>query len=617
MNNTVYKIAQEYNGILKDYVPFSKNNIEDSIKKLISEAAYDYYNRTCHAITATDYMKLVRCGNRSQYEEKYFERRHKLNSLVAALYYDVDVSDLSYDDILDAVINLIWTICEESSWCLPAHNTYIRDTPQIILPDINRPVIDLFACETGATLSMVYYTLKDKLDSISPLICERILYEVNKRITEPYINSHFWWMGNNDEPMCNWTVWCTQNVLLCSFLLPNNNRRTIFEKACYSIDCFLKDYGDDGCCDEGPQYYRHAGLCLFGCIDILNNITDSAFVSLYNNDKIRNIAEYIVNIHACGKYYINYADSSPLAGSLGVREYLFAKSCNLPSMISLAVNDYKESLVDKTLFNDESVKLNLYYRIQTIYHSNEIQHITAAKTENDKDIYYESVGIGILRSPNYTVSIKAGNNGDSHNHNDTGSIILYKGTDPIFVDAGPLTYSQKTFSDKRYEIWTMQSGYHNLPTIDGYDEINGKQYGADSVKVSLSKTSNSEKFISMNIEKAYPIINTTDMNDFTYNRKISINSDNDTVILTDSLSSTPDKISNGVILNFITFHKPEVNESKQIIKIGSASVSYSGAEFTTIEPISTDDARLKKSWSHELYRLRLTMTSKEFKLVIQ
>ena len=616
MNNTVYNIAKEYNGILKDYAPFERNDIPDSIKTLISETADEYYNRTCPEITATDYMKLVRCGNRSQYEEKYFERRHKLNSLVAALYYDINVNNHSYDEIIDAVINLIWAICEESSWCLPAHNTYIRDSAQIILPDTNKPVLDLFACETGATLSMVYYTLKDKLDIISPLICERILYEVNKRITEPYINSHFWWMGNNDEIMCNWTVWCTQNVLLCSFMLPNNNRRAIFEKACYSIDCFLKDYGDDGCCDEGPQYYRHAGLCLFGCLDILNQITDNAFITLYSNDKIRNIAEYIVNIHACGKYYINYADSSPLAGSLTVREYLFAINCKLPTMISLAVNDYKESVKDKTLFKDESVKLNLYYRIQTIYHSEEILNALDIKAENEKDIYYESVGIGIMRSPDYTISIKAGNNGDSHNHNDTGSIIIYKGTDPIMVDVGPLTYSQKTFSDKRYEIWTLQSGYHNLPTIDGYDQINGKQYGAGQVIVSLSKVTPSERFISMNIEKAYPSIKTLDKHNITYNRKISINSAGDTVTLTDSLSVTPDKISNGVILNFITMHKPEVDETKQLINIGSADVSYTGAEFTEVEPLDTSDARLRKSWPHNLYRIRLTMTSSEFKLVI-
>ncbi len=41
-------------------------------------------------------------------------------------------------------------ICEESAWQLPAHNSYIRDTPQLPLPDTTRPIVDLFAAETGA-----------------------------------------------------------------------------------------------------------------------------------------------------------------------------------------------------------------------------------------------------------------------------------------------------------------------------------------------------------------------------------------------------------------------------------------------------------------------------------
>ena len=84
-------------------------------------------------------------------------------------------------------------------------------------------------------------------------------------------------MGNGDEPMCNWTIWCTQNVLLSVFLLPNDPvfMGQVFLKACKSVDYFMKDYGDDGCCDEGAQYYRHSGLCLFNTIEILNAITNS------------------------------------------------------------------------------------------------------------------------------------------------------------------------------------------------------------------------------------------------------------------------------------------------------------------------------------------------------
>ncbi len=99
--------------------------------------------------------------------------------------------------------------------------------------------------------------------------------------------------------MCNWTPWCTQNVLLTVFLhsvLPGTEKAVTL-KAAESLDYFLKDYGEDGCCDEGAQYFRHAGLCLDGAADILNQVTDGAFQELYAWDKVKNIASYIFNVH--------------------------------------------------------------------------------------------------------------------------------------------------------------------------------------------------------------------------------------------------------------------------------------------------------------------------------
>ena len=77
-------------------------------------------------------------------------------------------------------------------------------------------------------------------------------------------------MGNGSEPMCNWTPWCTQNLLIAAALLgPASRLPDAVRQAAYSLDCFLKDYGEDGCCNEGAQYYSHAGLCLFNALELL------------------------------------------------------------------------------------------------------------------------------------------------------------------------------------------------------------------------------------------------------------------------------------------------------------------------------------------------------------
>ena len=197
-----------------------------------------------------------------------------------------------------------------------AHNSYIRDTPQLPLPDTTRPIVDLFAAETGALLALTRYLLPDELDTAASGITARMERELNARILTPYFTSHFWWMGNGAEPMCNWTSWCTQNVLLTVFLLPTTQqqRQAAVKQAAYSLDCFLKDYGADGCCNEGAQYYRHAGLTLWGCLEILSSIVPEAFSPLFHEPKIKNIAEYICNVHVEGPYYLNFGDCSPLPG---------------------------------------------------------------------------------------------------------------------------------------------------------------------------------------------------------------------------------------------------------------------------------------------------------------
>ncbi len=199
-------IAQAYAGTLKNYMPFptvSDRNFWNTLPAFISDELKKQglaaQKQTYPSLSATDYMNFLRNGNRVNFENAYFKRRHLINQLVLAECLE------NKGNFLDKIIDGIWCICEESTWCLPAHNSYIRNTPQIILPDVEKPVLDLFACETGALLATIVYLLKDSLNSVSTLIVDRIIHELRKRIINPYLSTHFWWMGNGDEPMCNWT----------------------------------------------------------------------------------------------------------------------------------------------------------------------------------------------------------------------------------------------------------------------------------------------------------------------------------------------------------------------------------------------------------------------------
>ena len=100
----------------------------------------------------------------------------------------------------------------------------------------------------------------------------------------------------------------------------------VIAKAAGSLDFFLKDYGDDGCCEEGVLYYRHAGLCLFNAAAILDSVMGGGVrAPIWAEAKIRNIADYIVNMHVDGRTYFNFADCSAKVPACSSREFLFGR----------------------------------------------------------------------------------------------------------------------------------------------------------------------------------------------------------------------------------------------------------------------------------------------------
>ena len=318
------------------------------------------------------WLQFTRSGDRAKWEHAYFARRRTLCALAMA---EAVTNRGTY---LPALADLAWRICEESAWQLPAHNSYIRDTPQLPLPDVTRPIVDLFAAETGALIATVCGLLGEALDAYAPGLAARLRGEVERRVLTPYRTAHFWWMGNGDEPMCNWTPWCTQNVLLAAAqCAPAEDLPAYVQQAAYSIDCFLKDYGDDGCCSEGAQYYRHAALTMFNALDLLCKMAPGVFDDVWAEPKIRNMAEYIVNMHIAGPYYLNFADCSPLAGARGVREYLFGKRVGSLPLMTLAARDWAAVLAadpdpDRLHHPDDSEGINLFYHIQAAMAEREV-----------------------------------------------------------------------------------------------------------------------------------------------------------------------------------------------------------------------------------------------------
>lgn len=105
-------------------------------------------------------------------------------------------------------------------------------------------------------------------------------------------------------------------------------------------------------------------------------------------------------------------------------------------------------------------------------------------------------------SNGFYLAAKGGHNDESHNHNDIGNFVVFIDGRPLLVDAGVETYTARTFSDRRYEIWTMQSAYHSLlPTIDGVQQAPGATFAARNVVYAMD---DAIAALTLDIAAAYP-----------------------------------------------------------------------------------------------------------------
>jgi hypothetical protein len=87
-----------------------------------------------------------------------------------------------------------------------------------------------------------------------------------------------------------------------------------------------------------------------------------------------------------------------------------------------------------------------------------------------------------------TLAVKAGHNGERHNHLDVGSYWVALRGRPIVVDVGQPTYTAASFGPHRYEAWPLRSAWHNVPE-PGAAQQPGPQFKATDVHAELTTES--------------------------------------------------------------------------------------------------------------------------------
>ncbi len=469
------------------------NNLPEALKKQYIEEAEKTVDYNWPVVKATDYLEIIRSGDRRQ--EVYAAPRAVLMALVMGELAE------GKGRFIDQIVNGVWYYSEQTWWGWSAHLT-AQKAPHG-LPDVDEPVIDLGVGEITNILSWTWLLFKDEFDKIHPLIAIRLKEEIMKKAVIPYYERNdFWWQGlDGSRDVNNWNPWTNHNMLTAILILEDDQTKKIkgVEKVVKSLDQFINIYPNDGGCDEGPSYWGRAGASLYQCLDLLKRATNGKF-DVYDNQLVKNMGSYIYKAYIEYPYFINFADADATTGGRPQIIYSYGKDIGDPIM-----QKFGAFLAQKQDWGKVIPDGKVDEQIMQLMHLKEIEN-AEAEDALISDFWLPETQVAGARdkagsSEGFFFAAKGGHNAESHNHNDLGTCVLYFNGKPCLVDIGRETYTAKTFSNRRYEIWTMQSQYHNLPKINGIDQKDGREFVATN---STFKADAKKAVFSTNIFKAYP-----------------------------------------------------------------------------------------------------------------
>ncbi|QDH79405.1 heparinase [Echinicola soli] len=581
----------------------SENAVHQQLSQLPKEIQYQLAEEGGKAlayewpsIPVSAYLDFVRNGNRTRMQAYQNERMKALKSLVMA---ELATGEGKY---IDAIMDGAWAMCEQSTWVLSAHLGAQKDKSG--MPDVEDPVIDLGAGEVANLLSWIHFYFRSDFETISPLLTRRIEKELDERIISPYLaRDDFWWMGFESSFVNNWNPWCNYNVLLTASLVEKDQKRLhqVVEKSARSVDQFINYYKADGACEEGPAYWDHAGGKMLEYLALLKDLSQGK-VDVGKEPVIQNMGNYIRKVHIADDYYVNFADASARLKAHPGIIFRYGQYISDENLKGFAADVAQKEDLDQWL-----LKGSLDRTIHNLMGYKKVESQKAYQEKTPFFWYSETEVAGGRSVDGLFFAAKGGHNNESHNHNDVGTFVLYYHGNPVFIDVGVETYSAKTFSKDRYDIWTMQSDFHNLPLINGVSQQNGKNFKGASVGFSEGK-----RYVrfGLDVSQAYPESAASNF----WERSYELDRKKGKFSITDQFSLKRWEAPSEVHL--MSLYPPEKTEEGMVgITLPNGQdmiMQYPADKVTlTIEEWPVEDSRLLQVWEQEVvYRLVFVQVGK-------
>jgi hypothetical protein len=521
------------------------------------------------------FQEFETSGEREGYQQPYFERRRRLLGLVMVSVLD------ETDAYLPVIEDMIWAICDEYTWCVPAHLPLgVEANRANWVPPEQQ--IDLFGAETAYALAETLWLLGDRLH---PWIAYRVRREVDRRVFHiAYSPRHFGWEGAAH----NWAAVIGGNLGMAALLLEQDRERLagMVERVVRMLESFLEGYGADGACPEGIKYWQYGFGHYAYFAEMLRAFTDGA-LDLLQGEKIHNIAAFPARISLSDGCYVSYSDAV-------LRD-------ELPS-----------GLVSRLTMHTGAPPPTLP-AVASLYNGRHWGHITRDVFWTDPDVLQRPTGEATVVLPDVAwvldrrragntmigFSAKGGHNDEPHNHNDLGHFILHIGGDDLLADLGAPRYTRDYFRGDRYSFLHAASEGHSVPIIAGHPQGAGHEHAA--VVLDAASTVDGLR-CTLDLTRAYDV---PQLHRFTraFVWRVNTAASQAALELTDVFeSSEPLGVLEEV---FISLHEPELLPSTVVWRgeHGSVTLRYDTEQLTPhVETIATTE---RHGQPLTVYRLRL------------
>lgn len=573
------------------------SNVPESLRQAWVTQAESYLNYEWPSLRATAFMAYFEEGSRKPYDSVETERRGALCTLLIAECLEAK------GRFLREITNVIWLLCEQTTWCAPAHH-YLSLRPENVLSNVEERLFDLSAGETAALLAWTSHMLKKPLDEISPLIRTRIRVELERRIIAPYTERNdFWWMGFGEREVNNWNPWCNANMLTVLLLqeMETERKTMLFDKVLRSLDRYVEVQFEDGGCDEGSTYWARAAGMLLVNLELLYRASDGE-LQVYDQPLIQKLGQFVYNMHIDGDYYVNFADGSAIASQDYSMIHLYGSRIQDDQLRALGQMGFRTYQVPDC----RGKGISFFQEMNSLLSYASILEEAELAPPRVQDVWLPNLQVMVARQGEGTsqglfAAMKGGHNDESHNHNDIGHFVVYVNGKPMLIDIGVETYTQKTFSPQRYEIWTMQSGYHSVPVINGFEQKEGGSFRAQDV--SYTHSDDTVRF-GINLASAYP----KEAGVLYWHRSLSLHRGHDAAIeLSECCQFT--EPTDQIQLHMMSCQKPQfVDEGSIRLEDrdhNSLVIQYDAEQWEAdFEHITITDDNLIRVWGDSLYRIQ-------------